>query len=150
MRLFFPPLVLSNHISGTLGPASENLMGFFPTYTGLTMYFKIQLFLILKFCITCHGWGGTASSSKTEQCCAPQAPKDGFGQEIVKFTSTKCCWAQGAAKAARQRKLLGASGSGCRSTERLQLRQTSVICSFTPMHEGKGGSKVLLDVFPSA
>lgn len=47
------------------------------------MYFKIQLFPSLKFCSIHHGWGGTALSSKTEQCCAPQVPRDGFGQAIV-------------------------------------------------------------------
>lgn len=41
-------------------------MGFFFLFIlGLTVYFKIQRFLTLKFCSTHHGWGGTASSSQT-------------------------------------------------------------------------------------
>lgn len=71
------------------------------------MYLKIQLLLSLKFCSIHHGWGGTASSSKTEQCCAPQAPRDGLGQAIVKFASTKCCLAQRGCKGSQAEKAPG-------------------------------------------
>lgn len=87
------------------------------------MYFKIQLFLSLKFFSIHHGWDGTASSSKTEQCCAPQAARDAFGQAVVKFASTKCCLAQRACKGSQAekapRKLLDL---GARA-QRLQLGQ---------------------------
>lgn len=60
-------------------------MAFFSYLCWATHVFQNPALLSLKFCRTHCEWGGTALSSKTEQCCVPRALRDGFGNSKVRI-----------------------------------------------------------------
>lgn len=88
--------------------------------------------------------------SKTEQCCAIQASRDGFGQAIVKFgASTKCCLAQRACKGSQAEK---AHGSFWISVpEHRETPAWTEVCNLQfCTNTLRKKVEVLLDVFTSA